>query len=725
MIRKLCYSILFVVLLQSCSTEEEQQKIPDTVAPVIEVSIAGISNLSMGPIKVGSSVNISIDAKDESGIKRVEAFIDDQKVGEDLIAPYELILDLTSFSSKKQVISSKNADYKLSILVTDIADNQTLEEFTIIIDNDMPLITEVTLEEGEILQGIDNAIMFSATDNDEISSVSVLVNGQSIPYAQENKYNFNLDTSNLQDGPNELQIQVSDLAGNTASYIVTFLVDNSGPEIVLDALEPDMIIDEQITLNPVVTDSFSEVDTLQLYFRDELIHEFDLTTEISFDFNPDLFELGEGEIKFIATDSLGNKTISIWSILLQRLIFTLNIPDDYLSYNIPASHYVIASNLDGSLIDIEQLTHDSRQVKLHAVENFAIDQEFTITFASLGSNGVASYLYSITNVNLENLNTLTLETSTRYTGDGGKYYPINGKPQDLQLSFFGRDYYFSSNEAGDPLITNFTSSNMMDTQDPAYMYGFNPITNFYSYLLIERPIASGFEINYSDFVQDNLVDKQIIMTPAEYMTETKNLSIYGFFNQTGEVNDIYHQIWSYGYGANASFGYNYILNTQFYSHAYTFNSGNYQSKGLGIPRDNISIPDWTVNFSMTNNEVQISTTGTGHSIGEIYMEGGYDIGAPYQWNLFFDSSKITSISLPKIPELLQNFPIYDVYKNNQIEIGRVSVGRYESFNGYNSYLEQIIKGNKAFKKAAPRFESIFTGETTQIFSNNDYFWNWW
>lgn len=725
MINRIFFSFLLTFLLTSCSSGEEEQKIPDTVAPTIEVSIPGVSNLDSGPIKVGNSITIRISAKDESGIKKVEALIDEEKVGEDLVAPYEMVLDLSSFSAKNLNSSAKNTDYKMGIVVTDIAGNETREDFTITVDNDLPIVSEVTINEGDTINGTTNPIMFTATDNDELALVSVLVNGENLPFVLESQYSFNLDTSNLQDGENELSIQASDLAGNTTSYTVNFFVDNIGPQIVVESLATDMIIDEMINLSPVVTDSFSEVDSLQLYFRDNLIHEFDLTTEISYDFNPDLFELGEGEFKFIAIDSLGNKTIAIWSISLQQLIFTLNIPEDYLSYSIPASHYVMASNLDGSLIDIEKITHDSRQIKLHAVENFSLDQEFTITFASLGSNGVASYLYSITNVNLANLKTLSLETSTSYTGDGGTYYPINGKPQDLQLFFFGRDYYFSSNEAGDPLITNFTSSSIIDPQGPAYMYGFNPTTNFYNYLLIERPIASDFEINYSDFLQDNLIDKQISMTPSEYMTETKNLSIYGFFNQTDEINDTYHQIWSYGYGANASIGYNYILNTQFYSHAYSFIAGNYQAKGLGIPQDNIIIPDWTVNFSMTNNEVQISTTGTGHSIGEIYMEGGYDIGAPYQWNLFFDSSKTTTISLPNIPELLRNFPIYDVYMNNQIEIGRVSVGRYESFNGYNSYLEQIIKGNKAFKKAAPRFESIFTGETTQNFSNNDYFWNWW
>ena len=723
MIKRIFFSLLLTFLFISCSSEEEEQKIPDTVAPTIEVSIPGITNLSGGPVKVGNIMTIRIDAKDESGIKKVEAFIDDEKVAEDLIAPYEMVLDLSSFSAKNLNSSAKNTDYKMSIVVTDIAGNETKEDYTITVDNDLPIVSEVTISDGDILNGITNPIMFTATDNDELALVSVLVNGENLSYVQESQYSFNLDTSNLQDGENELSIQASDLVGNTVSYTVNFIVDNTGPQIVVESLTTDMIIDEMITLSPVVTDAFSEVDSLKLFFREDLIHVFDVATEISYDFDPILFELGEGEIKFIAIDSLGNETTATYNISLQKLIFTLNIPEGYLSYNIPASHYVMASNLDGSIIDIEQLTHDSRLIKLHAVENFTIGQEFTITFASLGSNGAVSYLYSISNVNLDNLKTLVLETPIRYTGDGGTYYPINGKPQDLQLFFFGRDYYFSSNEAGDPLITNFTSSNIIDPQGPAYMYGFNPTTNFYNYLLIERPIASDFEINYSDFVQDNLINKQISMTPSEYMTETKNLSIYGFFNQTDEVNDTYHQLWSYGYGANASIGYNYILNTQFYSHAFSFIAGNYQAKGLGIPQDNISIPDWTVNFSLTNNEVQISTTGTEHSIGEIYMEGGYDIGAPYQWNLFFDSSITTTISLPNIPELLQNFPIYDVYMNNQIEIGRVSVGRYESFNDYNSYLEQIIKGNKAFKKAAPRFESIFTGETTQSFSNNDYFWN--
>lgn len=725
MLKKLSSLLCIAILSISCSSEVEEEKIPDTVAPTIEVSIPGITNLSGGPIKVGNTITISIEAKDKSGIKKVEAFIDEEKVGEDLVSPYEMVLDMSSFSAKNQNSSAKNKDYKLSIVVTDIAGNETREDFTITVDSDLPIVSEVTINEGEIINGPVNPIMFNATDNDELASINVLVNGEPVSYIQENQYSFNLDTSNLQDGENELRIQVSDLAGNTTSFTITFLVDNTGPQIELESLTPDMIIDEKLTLNPMVTDDFSEVDSLQLYFRDNLIHEFDVTTGVSFDFNPDLFELGEGEIKFIATDSLGNKTIAIWSISLRRLLFTLTVPEDYLSYNISASHFVLASNLDGSIIDFKRLTHDSRQIKLYATENFAVDQEYILTFASLGQGGVASYLYSVSNVSIENFKTLELQTPNRYTGDGGKYYPINNFPEAINIYTSGRDYHFTSNEAGDKLITNYTASNHAFNQGPIYLYGYNPFTNFYNYQLVERPLPSEYEIDYNDFIQSGLQEKQINTTPSDYIMNSRSLTIYGFYNEDDDKNDLFNQIWSYGFGSNVANGYIYKLNSMFSSYAYDLVIGDYQSKGSGIPQDNVIIPNWGVNYEFQDNSISLLIEGSGHTVGEVYINGGYDIGVPHEWNLFFDSSKTSSITLPKIPEDLNSFPIYDIYLNNQIELYRVALRKYETFDNYNGFLNNVIKSNKAFIKASPRFESIYNGLSTQHFANKDYFYNWW
>jgi hypothetical protein len=715
---------LFIVFY-SCTKDSETQEPPDTTAPVVALSIAGMPNVSEGEtIVVGSQIVVNVDAEDAGGIARIEAFINDEKVGEDTQAPYSITINLTSFTSKVGK-SGVFIDYTLKVIATDLAGNTTPTEQKIHIDDQIPTITDVSLEDGIVLSGNTNSVTFDVLDNEELSSVLVYINDNLNATINDANYVFNLDTSVLEEGENTFKIEAKDLAGNTANHSVQFIVDNTGPEITLGSLKDGQLIDEMIPLSPVVADAYSDVSLVEIYFDDELIYTSEDASEIIYNLDPNNYPAGESILKIRTIDSLGNSSEMEWSVKVVRLLIKITIPDGYLSPNIQTNHFVFASESDGSVIDLKEIIFETREVKLYANGEFDIEKDFTVTFASLGRNGVASYLFSVAHVNRQNLKQLNLSVPKRYSGVGATYYPINGFSETTQLFCFGRDYYFSSSEAGETLIQNFVPSNHSSESGPIYIYGFNPLNNFYNYQFVDRPIDSNFEINFSDFDVQNLVEGQLTTSPADFLNNARSFTLYGFRSQEDLDNDIYHQLWSYGYGQNISSPFIYQVNTLFYEYAHELIIGNYQAKGAGLPPDITVIPDWSIDYTFQNNSVSLTKSGAGHFVGELYLEGGYDVGVPYQWNVYFDSNKDEDIVLPNIPEVLQVYPFYNLYQDKALELGRVGLRKYDNMNSYNDYLEQIIKANKAFRRSAPRYESIFSGNTTQAFSNTDYFYNWW
>lgn len=133
--------LTLITMLFSCSSDsEDPTPEPDVVAPTVDFSIAGSSGSGNSePIVVSNQIQININAQDSEGIAKVEAFIDNEKVGEDTTAPYQITIDVSGYASKG--VTSKLTDYVLRIDATDTSGNTSSTEQLINIVNETPLIT--------------------------------------------------------------------------------------------------------------------------------------------------------------------------------------------------------------------------------------------------------------------------------------------------------------------------------------------------------------------------------------------------------------------------------------------------------------------------------------------------------------------------------------------------------------------------------------------------------
>src|SRR5690606_38852051 len=333
-----------------------------------------------------------------------------QKVGEDTTAPFEITVDLSKFSSK--TAKGNFQDYTLKVTATDKAGNVSAKEQVINVDNEIAVISDVSVDKDMVLHGSTNPIAFNVTDNEEIAKVYVYINNNLITeITDEGSLESNIDTSDLSEGQNTLKIEAIDLADNKAIFEVSFISDNLGPEIKLENITNDMVIDELITVAPIVTDTYSEVASVEIRFNDEVLFLTESGSEINYDFDPENFGVGEATFAITALDSVGNSSTMEIPVNIYRRLITINIPENRIHPAI-VTPVVFISRMDGSLVVSKEILRSDRQIILSVPEEFDLTTEFMLSFY-LQDNGNTAGISTHQNLTRGNPKILTLAEPVR------------------------------------------------------------------------------------------------------------------------------------------------------------------------------------------------------------------------------------------------------------------------------------------------------------------------
>ena len=99
----------------------------------------------------------------------------------------------------------------------------------VIIDNSPPHVEIISPVDGSCVSGTIN-IEFQYSD-EHLESVELIVDHMIINV--KGNYSYQLDTRNLSDGEHVIVLKATDLAGNTAEYAITIIVDNTAPLVKL------------------------------------------------------------------------------------------------------------------------------------------------------------------------------------------------------------------------------------------------------------------------------------------------------------------------------------------------------------------------------------------------------------------------------------------------------------------------------------------------------------
>lgn len=734
--------LLSLFVLFSCSSEsDEPTPEPDVIAPVVDFFIPGSSSSSNSetPI-VSNQIVVEVDANDAGGVAKVEAFINNEKVGEDTTAPYQITIDVSSYASKSN-LTGKFTDYTLKVTVTDTSGNETSKEQVIHIDNELPSISDVTLINGQIIGGETNAVTFNVSDNEGLNSVKTYLNNTLLNEHTGDTYEINLNTLDLTDGENSLKIEAIDLANNVATYDVTFISDNTGPQITMEPIIPtDQLVDVALNLSPEVVDEFSTVENVEILVGEVSQIVFDGNVPYLWEFDPELFPTGPTSIFIKSTDALNNESIMEFPIDIYRRLITINVPQEKLDNGMKMG-IVFVSKMDGSLIDWKEFSHDSQQIILRSTEEFDFETEFMLTFyLEENPSSNAAYISTHQNLTRDNPKVLNLSTpkylssgqdssyqipitnflsSDAVIGSGGNSPWSNTKFDTRSSSYFAALYF---NEG-------YLSLGTADLSNPTpfneyYFYMNN--SGIYRYLVLDNPIDPGYILDKNAFSMTNLERRYFTVANSSQTYPPSYLEIFGATTLEDDGLNNYHQI----YNANendfiSNPGLFYDLNTSFASYKHVLAWDNYYTLRKGTPLDNYEIPSWNLEYLVNGNTVSLTADQSEPILGRIICaDSDFQTHPTYHWSITFDSRKITDVVIPQLPEFIAQ-TVSEAQNNNSIIVKGAALYSYQSILDYNDYVDKVIKNDKDILDVTDWYQSLKKSYDSEIWYglNTDFPFN--
>ena len=722
-LRSTAILLIAISFFYACSSDSENPApapVPDTLAPEVDFSISGNSSSTNSETPVLSNqFVVQVDAQDTGGVAKVEAFINNEKVGEDSNAPYQITIDISGYASKKN-LTGKFTDYLLKVTATDTSGNETSKEQIIHIDNELPTITAVSLGDGQVIGGDTNLVTFDVEDNEGLSSVKSYLNGTLLHEHIDGTYEINLNTSELSDGENSFKIEAVDLADNLTTYDVVFISDNTGPEITLESLVAGQIVDEPVQLNPDVSDANSTIASVEFLIGDasQVVLEGDVN--YSWDLDPGAINPGSTSIFIKATDGLGNESSAEFPIEILRRLITINVPVGFFNPN-SARLFVFASGMDGKLLDMERIYSDTEMVRLHTDNETGGDFEYMLTFGeySTGSFGNASEFTTVQNINPTTLPQINLNTYFKFepSFQSNQYPTADFDPDDIQnLSADGRDYAggFSADTNGNTTvyIEQRRNANSDLWSDSIYLQLFNYALNEYSYAVLDWTIDPELVVTPSLFTTQGVERKiyQPIMNGQSF--ESTTMQLFGYFDQDDFNNNNHNNIWSHGYTYLPTEGIPYYISNVFSDYRYNIRINDYFTERTGQPEASFTPVDWTIDYTFLDNQINVTNSGVGHTVGKIFIDSDTPevingLNVSYRWNLVYDSQKQNQVILPEIPEEIQSWGFYSIYENGGFKVQQVEIKGYQGIPDYNTYLDGVIKNNKYPYTVSPKMESKF------------------
>ena len=274
------FNILFLLLILGCNSGPvfDINDDGDTIPPIITITYPADQSVLSG------TVTLSVYAFDDRELDNVVIYIDSSAVLTEIDTPFTLTYDWITTDPDLEGI------HTIWAIAEDIGGNiNKTKPIQVTIDNyddQNPEGLIIYPYSGQTLAGSVN-ILIEASDNEEVSKVTIHVNGDQIAEIMEEPYHFTWETNDLIDDIlYEIHAQVYDNSDNkTLLGPIAILLDNNDPEDITPPIgsiispssaqtvngNVDIIIEtyDDMTEEPLVTISIGEtvvVDEQRTYF---------------------------------------------------------------------------------------------------------------------------------------------------------------------------------------------------------------------------------------------------------------------------------------------------------------------------------------------------------------------------------------------------------------------------------------------------------------------------
>jgi cytochrome c peroxidase len=192
----------------------------DTVSPVVTITAPAAG------IPIFGSVTVTANASDDTAISNVIFKVGTTEIGQDSLAPFEMVLNTATFP---------DGDHVLTVTAMDPSNNSASATMALVIDNasvapppdtTSPSAMITAPSDGDAVSG---SVMVTADAHDDtgVASVVISIGGTEIGQDTTPPYQQAWDTTAFADGGHNIVVTVFDMAGNSISSSINVVVENS------------------------------------------------------------------------------------------------------------------------------------------------------------------------------------------------------------------------------------------------------------------------------------------------------------------------------------------------------------------------------------------------------------------------------------------------------------------------------------------------------------------
>jgi hypothetical protein len=180
----------------------------DTQSPTISIT-------SPTGGKVAAVVPVDVSYSDNVGATRAELYVNGNKIATDEAGPFAFAWDTSTYG---------DGTYTLVAKAYDAAGNVgTSPAVSVSIGNDStaPTVSSFNLTDGMTVSPTKQTISVSATDNQSIAKISLVIDGKEVAISYGGSLSYAWNTRKLARGAHTVTVRITDNAGNITTKTVT------------------------------------------------------------------------------------------------------------------------------------------------------------------------------------------------------------------------------------------------------------------------------------------------------------------------------------------------------------------------------------------------------------------------------------------------------------------------------------------------------------------------
>jgi len=184
-----------------------------TVAADTQAPSVSIASPTGG--RVSGVVPVDVNYSDNVGVTRADFYVNGQLAASDSLAPFAFAWDTAG---------KADGSYTLSVQAYDAAGSRgTSPSVAVTVGNDSiaPTIGSFSLTDGMTISPSKQTVSVSATDNQGVAKISLVIDGKEVALAYGGTLSYNWNTRKLAKGAHTVTVRVTDNAGNATSRTVT------------------------------------------------------------------------------------------------------------------------------------------------------------------------------------------------------------------------------------------------------------------------------------------------------------------------------------------------------------------------------------------------------------------------------------------------------------------------------------------------------------------------